>query len=64
MAWRVIRDFADLKDGGFVYHAGENYPRVGDAQPERAAELSGRNNARGCPLIEDKPKRGRKKAEE
>lgn len=74
--WRVLTDFADLTDGGRVYRAGENYPRSGDAEPGRAAELSGRNNKRGAPLIEwaddvpedmpenvDKPRsRGRKKA--
>lgn len=71
--WRVVADFADLTDGGRVYRAGENYPRSGDAEPGRAAELSGRNNKRGAPLIAwtddstpeaEKPRRGRKKAAE
>lgn len=71
--WRVLTDFADLTDGGRVYRAGENYPRAGDAEPGRAAELSGRNNKRGLPLIAwaddsaqetEKPRRGRKKAAE
>lgn len=50
--WRVIADFADLADGGYVYHAGDNYPRAGKADLERAAQLAGRNNRRGAPLIE------------
>lgn len=71
--WRVLTDFADLEDGGRVYCAGENYPRTGEAEPGRAAELSGRNNKRGAPLIAwaddstpeaEKPRRDRKKAAE
>lgn len=75
--WRVLSDFADLADGGYVYRAGDNYPRAGKADPARAAELSGRNNRRGAPLLEwaedapenmpedaDKPRKGRRKAAE
>ena len=50
--WRVIADFADLYDGGYVYHAGDNYPRSGKPDPHRVEQLSGRNNRRGIPLIE------------
>ena len=53
--WRVTADFADLSDGGYVYHAGDNYPRSGMADPQRVAQLAGRNNKRGMPLIEPVP---------
>lgn len=69
--WRVIADFADLADGGYIYRAGDNYPRAGKPSPARVKELSGRNNKRGAPLIEraekpeeEKPRRTRKKADE
>lgn len=69
--WRVLTDFADLADGGHVYRAGDNYPRAGKPDPARAAELAGRSNKRGVPLIEhvDRPegenkhKKPRKKPE-
>lgn len=73
MAYRVIRDFADAQDKGYIYHAGDNYPRVGKAEKSRVSELSSAGNKLGEPLIEyqpdeeetapaDKPKRGRPKS--
>ena len=76
--YRVLKKFADLQDGRRIYNVGETYPRNGLAvTAERIAELSGKSNRRGVPLIEevqeqpekvesveDVPKkRGRKKAE-
>lgn len=50
--YRVISDFSDLSDGGYIYRAGDKYPRTGIANHARVVELSGRNNMRGAPLIE------------
>ena len=45
--------FADLKDGGRIYEAGEQYPRPGFVVSEkRIAELAGSDNRMGYPLIE------------
>ena len=51
--WRVICDFADAEDDFHVYRAGDAFPRFGTESPERLAVLSGRNNRRGFPLIEE-----------
>lgn len=63
--WRVLADFADLRDGGYVYRAGDNYPRSGEADPERVKELAGQNNKLGKPLLtlEEPPRKTRRKAE-
>ena len=59
--YRVLKTFRDLQDGratktGTVYHrytAGDTYPREGyEPSPERIAELAGRGNRMGYPLIE------------
>lgn len=50
--YRVIADFSDLSDGGYIYRAGDKYPRTGIADHARVVKLSGRNNMRGAPLIE------------
>lgn len=67
MEYRVLELFHDLQDcvetkGGkvcHVYKPGDPYPRKGKrASKERIAELSGRDNRRGIPLIapvEDTP---------
>lgn len=78
MAYRVIKDFADAQDRGYIYRAGDIYPRAGKASESRVAELSGRINRLGQPLIifqaeddqqmtnttpsAEKPKRGRPKS--
>lgn len=51
--YKVIKFFHDLQDNKHAYNVGDNYPREG-AKPtdERIAELSGKDNLRGCPLIE------------
>lgn len=51
--YRALMRFADLQDGNRIYEAGETYPRPGfDVTPERIAELAGRDNRMGYPLIE------------
>lgn len=67
--WAVAVAFADARDNGHLYRAGDTYPRVGyEADPKRVLELSSHTNRLGTPLIvraaeqpKDTPKRGRKK---
>ena len=62
---RVIADFADAQDGGYVYHAGDTYPRNGTPSPERVKELSGTGNRLRIPLIvEEKASKGKRKVSE
>lgn len=51
--YKVITDFADKLDNGYVYHIGDTYPRSGVEAPstERVRELSGSWNAQHKPLI-------------
>lgn len=54
MAFVVINKFKDLQDNGFFYNVGDTYPRKGKkASKKRIAELSGDENKRGMPLIEE-----------
>jgi hypothetical protein len=50
--YNVLLTFGDLKDGGYVYHTGDKYPREGYT-PEKARieELTGSENAFGQPII-------------
>ena len=51
--YRVIHRFKDLLDDGYIYEAGDNYPRPGlDAPAARLTELATKTNRRGIPLIE------------
>lgn len=59
--YKVIKAFHDLEDctavkGGSICHyysVGDTYPREGlEPSPERIAELAGRYNRQGVPLIE------------
>ena len=44
--------FKDTADNGFVYHAGDMFPRAGKTVSEaRLAELSSDGNRRGRPVI-------------
>ena len=65
MMFKVIKAFADLKDNCHPYNVGDIFPRVGaEATEGRIAELSGKNNKQGEPLIvavEVAPKKPRKK---
>lgn len=48
----VIKAFVDLQDNNYSYKAGDAYPRKGkEVSPERIAELSGKDNKQGVPLI-------------
>ncbi len=50
---KVIKDFADLQDKGYVYRAGDKFPREGfEVSDERIEELATAKNRRGIPLIE------------
>ena len=69
--YKVIHFFHDLQDShttkdGTVYHAynvGDTYPRDGYKPSEdRIKELSGRDNIRGIPLIEEQEKAPKRKA--
>lgn len=65
--YKVIKLFADLQDNNHEYNVGDIYPRKGlEVKEARIAELSGKDNKQGCPLIEkveDAPKKATKKAE-
>lgn len=61
--YKVKEEFVDLKDKCYLYKAGDTYPRKGtNVSDERIAELSGKNNLRGKPIIE-KVATQRKKSE-
>lgn len=60
MTYRVIEGFYDLqdpeKDSYHLYGKGDIYPREGlEPTEERIAELSGKDNRRRQPLIEEIP---------
>lgn len=58
---RVLKSFMDTQDNKYVYRVGDEYPREGyTPTPERIAELSGKDNALGTPIIQKKKKRSRK----
>lgn len=66
--YKVIKFFMDLQDNNRAYNIGDTYPRAGfEPSPERIAELAGKQNKQGKPLIElvpEKPKKARKAAAE
>lgn len=52
--YRVIKYFTDLQDNDFAYNEGDIFPREGkQVTPDRIKELSGTQNKRGIPLIEE-----------
>ena len=56
MAYRVIRDFADLEDGKHIYRVGDIYPRQGLAPAkERVEFLQSSQNLLQTPVIEPIP---------
>lgn len=63
MTYKVIKFFTDLQDNEHPYNVGDTFPRSGVTVTEaRLAELSGRENRQGVPLIEQvKPKKKRAK---
>lgn len=51
--YKVIKFFHDLQDNKHAYNVGDVYPREGvKPTDDRIAELSGKDNLQGCPLIE------------
>ena len=63
--YKVIHYFNDLQDDGYAYNVGDEFPHKGmTVTKERIAELTGRENKQGVPLIaEVKQKRAKKAAE-
>lgn len=63
--YKVVKYFNDLQDNGYAYNVGDEFPHKGmDVTKERIAELAGRENKQGVPLIvEVNPKRTKKAAE-
>ena len=63
--YKVIHYFSDLQDNGYAYNVGDEFPHNGiTVTKERIAELAGRENKQGVPLIvEVKQKRAKKAAE-
>jgi hypothetical protein len=50
--FKVLADFADLKDKNFKYHAGDVFPRQGyNPSAGRIAELASKRNKRGYAVI-------------
>lgn len=50
--FRVIKDFADAKDGYYIYRAGDVFPRSGKKESvDRIRELMTSANATNSPLI-------------
>lgn len=63
MSYKVIKFFVDLQDNNHPYKVGEPFPRPGkEVSAERIAELEGKNNKQGCPLIKAVEKPAAKKA--
>lgn len=75
--YKVICDFADKLDKGFIYRCGDEFPRNGSEYPDEARikELCGAGNALRRPLIAwvvsnsgeeekpaERPQKGRKRA--
>ena len=50
--YKVIKFFTDLQDNDYPYDVGDFFPRQGmKVSAERFAELAGRTNRQGVPLI-------------
>lgn len=51
--YKVVELFTDLQDNGYLYRVGDTFPHSGMTVDEkRLRELSGKDNRRGKPLIE------------
>ena len=66
--YKAIEFFTDLHDNNHPYNVGDIFPRSGfSVTAGRLAELAGRNNKRGNPVIqlveEERPKASIKKEE-
>lgn len=64
--FRVVWPFADSMDNGYIYKAGDKYPRTGvQVSEERLGELASSRNSHGSPLIEaDSPREGSSEVKE
>lgn len=52
--YKVIKQFSDLQDNCHTYNVGDTFPRKGlTVSAERIAELSGKDNKQGAPLIKE-----------
>lgn len=50
--YKVIKFFTDLQDNEYPYNVGDIFPRSGvTVSAERIAELAGKANKQGVPLI-------------
>jgi len=50
--YKVIKMFTDLQDDNYKYEVGDEYPRKDlEVTDDRIAELSGKENKQGVPLI-------------
>ena len=50
----AVYEFADMHDGGFVYHPGDVFPRMGvEVSAERINALKSSTNRIGLPLIKE-----------
>ena len=58
MKYEVVKTFADLQDGRYLYNVGDTFPHDGaEVSEDRLKELSGSSNKLGTPLIKEvKPK--------
>lgn len=61
MAYKVIVDFKDLRDGGYEYKAGDKYPHTGNANLDRVKHLMTPTDSRGA-LIEEVAEEVKKKS--
>lgn len=51
--YKVIKSFSDIQDNGFVYRAGDVFPRPGkEVTQKRVDELASKNNKRKEALIQ------------
>lgn len=52
--YKVIKKFTDLKDNGFIYEVGDEYPRENlVVDKNRIGQLLGDKNRQKTPLIEE-----------
>lgn len=69
MMYKVLETFSDIKDHGYIYAEGDEYPREGmEPDEKRISELSTSKNLLHKPLIrearEERKPRKKKAAEE
>ena len=63
--YEVIKHFTDLQDKCHPYNVGDTFPREGQkADGKRIAELSGKENKQGVPLIKKVAPKKTPKAED